>query len=88
MDLKTLADVRALLKHLPKETREKSTWPLVKAKLEAAGADAVEMFVTLRMVLDLEGVESKVPQPEVAISSIWKATPPSHPPLPDRERTC
>jgi hypothetical protein len=62
MDLKTLADVRALLKHLPKETRDKSTWQLVGAKLEAAaaGGDAVELFVTLRMVLSLEDVECRI----------------------------
>jgi hypothetical protein len=61
MNLKALADVRTLIRHLPKETREKSTWQLAEAKLKAAafGGDAVELFVTLRMVPDMEGVECR-----------------------------
>jgi hypothetical protein len=59
MTLRTLADVRTLLSHLAKATRAKSTWQLVESKLNgaAAGGDLVELFVTLRMVLSLEGVE-------------------------------
>jgi hypothetical protein len=59
MDLKTLADARALLKHLPKETRAKSTWQYAEGELDkaAAGADAKQLSVALQMVLSLEGVE-------------------------------
>jgi hypothetical protein len=41
MDLKTLADVRKLIGHLPKETRAKGTWHYVEAELKkpAAGGD-------------------------------------------------
>jgi len=41
MDLVTLADVRPLIGHLPKATREKETWQHVAAELDkaAAGAD-------------------------------------------------
>jgi hypothetical protein len=62
MDLITLADVRKLLGHLPKQTREKSTWQHVAAELaEAAkGADPANVAVALRMVLSLEGVECRV----------------------------
>jgi hypothetical protein len=38
MDLVTLADVRELLGHLPKETRAKSTWQHVEAELKKAAA--------------------------------------------------
>jgi len=59
MDLKTLADVRTLLGHLPKETRAKSTWQHVEAELEkaAAGGDPRDVSVALQMVLPLERVE-------------------------------
>ena len=44
MDLVTLADVRTLIGHLPKETRAKSTWQHVAAELEkAAGGDTTEL---------------------------------------------
>jgi hypothetical protein len=59
MDLVTLADVRTLLGHLPKETREKSTWQHVAAELDkaAAGADPADVSVALQMVLQLEKVD-------------------------------
>ena len=59
MDLVTLADVRTLLGHLPKETRAKSTWQHVKSELDkaAAGADPVSLSVALQMVLMLENME-------------------------------
>jgi hypothetical protein len=49
MDLITLADVRALLGHLPKATREKSTWQHVAAELDkaAAGADTAQVSIPL-----------------------------------------
>ena len=59
MDLVTLADVRALLGHLPKETRARDTWQHVEAELEkaAAGGDTKQVSIALRMVLMLERVE-------------------------------
>jgi hypothetical protein len=61
MDLVTLADVRELLGHLPKETRQKSTWQHVGAELTkaAAGADTADVSVALQMVLMLENVECR-----------------------------
>jgi hypothetical protein len=58
MTLKTLADVRELLKHLPKGHRERSTWRHVAACLNEAahGGDAINVTVPLKMVLSMEGV--------------------------------
>lgn len=62
MDLVTLADVRTPLGHLPKASREKSTWQHVAAELDkaAAGGDTVDVSVALQMVLMLENVERRV----------------------------
>jgi hypothetical protein len=62
MDLKALADVRALIGHLPKETRAKSTWQHVEAELKkaATGGDPAELWAALQMVLMLEGVEYRL----------------------------
>ena len=62
MDLKMLADVRALIDHLPKETRAKGTWHLVETKLKqaAAGSDMTELWASLQMILMLEGVEYRL----------------------------
>ena len=62
MDLKTLADVRTLLKHLPKETRAKTTWRHVEAKLKqaAAGGDVTELWAALQMVLMMENIEYRL----------------------------
>jgi len=59
MDLVTLADVRTLIGHLPKETRAKSTWQHVEAELKkaAAGGDVAQVYVALQMVLQPEHVE-------------------------------
>jgi hypothetical protein len=60
MDLVKLADVRALLGHLPKETRAKDTWQQVEAKLKQAAVDGdliAELWASLQMVLQLERVE-------------------------------
>jgi hypothetical protein len=60
MTLKTLDDVRSLIeKHLPPETRAKSTWQHVEKELTAAasGGDPVQVYAALQMVLMLEGVE-------------------------------
>jgi hypothetical protein len=58
MDLVTLADVRKLIGHLPKETRAKSTWQHVEAGLKqaATSGDTRELWAPLQMVLMLEGV--------------------------------
>jgi len=51
--------VRDLLDHLPKASREKSTWQHVAAEFRqaAASADAVDVSVALQMVQMLERVE-------------------------------
>jgi hypothetical protein len=46
MTLKTLADVRKLLGHVPKERRGLSTWQHVEATLHAC-ADGVAVFALL-----------------------------------------
>jgi hypothetical protein len=58
MTLKTLADVRELLKHLPDGHRERSTWRHVAACLDeaAVGGDTIDVAVPLQMVLSMEGV--------------------------------
>jgi hypothetical protein len=62
MKLKTLADMRTLIGHLPKATREKATWQHVAAELDkaAAVADAADVSVAQQMVLSLERVECRV----------------------------
>jgi hypothetical protein len=62
MDLVTLADVRALIDHLPKESRAKSTWQHVEATLKqaAGGGDVTELWAALQMILMLEGVEYRL----------------------------
>jgi hypothetical protein len=61
MTLATLADVRALMRHLPADHRERQTWRHVAGELEkaTAGADVVDVLVALRLVLSLEGVECR-----------------------------
>jgi hypothetical protein len=58
MKIKTLADVRALMRHLPKATRDKATWRYVADRLDeaAGGAATIDVAVALRLVLALEGV--------------------------------
>jgi hypothetical protein len=55
--------VRTLIeKHLPAETREKSTWRHVATLLAGAARgkeDAREVSVALQLVLQLEGVECR-----------------------------
>jgi hypothetical protein len=59
--LKTLADVRVLIQHLPEDRREKPTWQHVTAQLEqaAAGVDVVDLGIALRLALMLEGLECR-----------------------------
>jgi hypothetical protein len=57
--LKTLADVRKLLKHLPAATSNKATWRNVADRLDEAtrGGDIVDVTLPLQIVLSMEGVE-------------------------------
>jgi hypothetical protein len=62
MELTTLADVRELIKHLPKGHRERSTWRHVAACLDEAvlgEVDTIDVAVPLQMVLSMEGVECR-----------------------------
>ncbi len=61
MTLKTLGDVRTLLRHLPKDRHARSTWRYVADQLiqAAAGADTADVSIALRMVLSMEGVECR-----------------------------
>jgi hypothetical protein len=58
MTLRTLADVRTLMQHLPDGHRERSTWRHVAKQLAAAadGGDINDVVVPLRLVLQLERV--------------------------------
>lgn len=63
LTLETLADVRTLVeKHLPQRHRDRPSWRHVTAELEkaAAGADALDVAVALRLALALEGVPVRV----------------------------
>jgi hypothetical protein len=53
MTLRTLADVRKLLKHVPRERRQLSTWQHVESSLSESPEDAV---MALMLVLQLEHV--------------------------------
>jgi hypothetical protein len=61
MKLSTLADVRYLVeKHLPTQYRHKPTWRHVSTEITKAAEgqkDLLEVCVSLRLVLALEGVE-------------------------------
>ncbi len=61
MTLRTLGDVRELMRHLPREHRARRTWRHVAAELEqaAAGADTVDVAIALRLALMLENVECR-----------------------------
>jgi hypothetical protein len=58
MTLRTLGDVRELVQHLPRERRERQTWRHVSDQLAQAaqGGDINDVVVSLRLVLQLEGV--------------------------------
>ena len=59
MTLRTLADVRAPLSHLPKEYRAKATWRHVAKTLDEAAGGGIqprEIAVALKLVLSLEGI--------------------------------
>jgi hypothetical protein len=62
MTLRTLADVRVLLSHLPKEYRTKETWRHVAKTLDdAAGGriNPIEVAVALKVVLSLEHITTR-----------------------------
>jgi hypothetical protein len=62
MTPRTLADVRELMRHLPEENRNKSTWRCVASQLDKAATgtvDTVEVEIALRLVLMLEGVKCR-----------------------------
>jgi hypothetical protein len=61
MMLKTLADVRELMRHLPADRRARSTWRRVAADIEVAagGGDIEGAVIALRMVLMIEGVKCR-----------------------------
>jgi hypothetical protein len=59
MTLTTLADVRALVGHLPAEHRAKATWQYVEAQLTKAAEGKIEPAeagAALQIALLLEGV--------------------------------
>jgi hypothetical protein len=63
MKLATLADVRELIQHLPKDRRAKSTWQHIEKQLNAAAlgeVDMIDVAVPLQMVLSMEGVECRL----------------------------
>ena len=62
MTLKTLADVRTLLRHLPEDRRARSSWRYVTQQLTeaaAGAADPADAATALRLVLMLENVECR-----------------------------
>jgi hypothetical protein len=58
MTLRTVADVRKLMRHLPAQSRDKSIWRYVE-RLIKDKADPLDISVALRMVLSMEGVECR-----------------------------
>jgi hypothetical protein len=62
MTLRTLADVRTLLRHLPAATRAKSTWQHVTDELDkaAAGDDPRDVYIALQMVFQLERIPWRI----------------------------
>jgi hypothetical protein len=62
MTLKTLADVRKLLGHIPTERRQLSTWQHVETTLQACAArdEAENISVALQIVLQGERVPYRI----------------------------
>ena len=58
MTLRTLADARTLLSHVPAERRQLNTWRHVAKCLDdaASGGDVRDVSVALRLVLSMEHV--------------------------------
>ena len=62
MTLRTLDDVRELLRQLPEENRSKAAWRYVASQLDKAATGtlgAVDVEIALRLVLMLEGVKCR-----------------------------
>ena len=62
MTLRTLADVRELMRHLPEDRRARSTWRYVARQLAdaaAGAADPADAAISLRLALMLENVECR-----------------------------
>jgi hypothetical protein len=62
MTLRTLADVRELMHHLPPDHRMLPTWRHVASQLDKAATgtlDTVNVEIALRLVLMLEGVKCR-----------------------------
>ncbi len=57
--LTTLADVRVLIAHLPDDHRDDPAWRHIAAQIEqaAAGVEAEDLGIALRMALILEGLD-------------------------------
>ena len=54
--------MREVMRHLPKENRNKAAWRYVAAQLDKAATgtvDTVEVEIALRLVLMLEGVKCR-----------------------------
>ncbi len=63
MTLRTLADVRELMRHLPEDRRARSTWRYVGQQLAEAAVGAaspVDAAISLRLALMLENVECRL----------------------------
>ena len=62
MTLRTLADMRAFLRRVPKARRELDTWQAVTRRLDAAaaGGDVAAASIALQMVLQLERVPVRI----------------------------
>jgi hypothetical protein len=62
MTLRTLDDVRALMRYLPEDRRATPAWRHVKQLLEqaAGGGDLVDVDAALRAALSLEAVKYRV----------------------------
>ena len=62
MTLKTLADVRTLMRHLPEDRRARSNWRYVAQQLAEAAVGAAspaDAAISLRLALMLENVECR-----------------------------
>ncbi len=63
MTLRTLDDVRQLMRHLPEDRRARSTWRYVAqqvAEAASGAADPADAAISLRLALMLENVECRV----------------------------
>jgi hypothetical protein len=62
MELKTLADARALMRHLPAGHVERPTWRHVAKELAAAadGGDVADAAIALRLAFMIENIEHEL----------------------------